>query len=101
LLFEGEGPVLIGICGGIAAELVRWHSLRFTLHKGLPDWSKSPLYWIVTIGMAIAGGGLVYLYILSGTNISPFLALNIGASAPLLIGKLAEQAPRIDPGSVS
>ena len=46
-----------GFAGGAAAELVQWFGLRFTLHKGLPDWSKSWLYWVVTVLMAVSGGG--------------------------------------------
>ena len=36
--------------------------MRKELHKGLPDWAKSWLYWAVTIIMAVAGGMLVYLH---------------------------------------
>ena len=91
----------IGFAGGAAAELVQWFGLRFTLHKGLPDWSKSWLYWAVTFLMAVSGGGLVFLYAMSGTVLSPILALNIGASAPLLLGKLVQQTPPIESGRVS
>ena len=91
----------LGFAGGAAAELVQWFSLRFTLHRGLPDWSKSWLYWLVTVLMALSGGGLVYLYSISGMTLNPVLALNIGASAPLLLGKLGEGTPPIDPGRIS
>ena len=90
-----------GFGGGAVAELVQWFGLRFTFHRGVPDWSKSVLYWLVTLLMALSGGGLVYLYAISGTTLNPLLALNIGASAPLLLGKLVQQAPPSDPGRIS
>jgi hypothetical protein len=54
--------VALGFAGGAAAELVQWFGLGFSLHRGLPDWSKSWLYWLVTLLMALSGGGLVYVY---------------------------------------
>jgi len=40
------------------------------------------------------GGFLVVAYLKSGTQLTPILAVNIGVSAPVLLGAL----PRIDPG---
>jgi hypothetical protein len=97
---EPAFEALIGFGGGIAAELVQWYQIRFTLHKQLPDWSKSWLYWVLTFCMALAGGVLVFIYAKSGTSLTPILALNVGASAPLLLGKLAQQAPAIPPGTI-
>jgi hypothetical protein len=94
-MFDGADVGMIGFFGGLAAELVQWFSIRHSLHGKLPDWSRSPAYWVVTLLMAIAGGALVYVYHRSGTKMSPILALNVGASAPLLLGKIAQQA---DPG---
>ena len=93
-MFEG---FVIGCFRGLAAELVQWWGLRHTLHQGLPDWSRRRPYWIVTALMSLAGGGLVYLYAISGTAITGILAFNIGASAPLLLSGLAQQAPPSDP----
>lgn len=98
---DATTEAVFGFAGGAAAELVQWFGLRFTFHRGLPDWSKSWLYWLVTFLMAVSGGGLVYIYALSGTPLSPILALNVGASAPLLLGKLIQQTPPIDSGRVS
>jgi hypothetical protein len=50
--------------------------------------------------MALAGGVLVFIYAKSGTSLTPILALNVGASAPLLLAKLAQQAPAIPPGTI-
>ena len=92
--------ILIGVVGGLAAELLRWFNLRDTLHNELPEWSRSWLYWLVTVFMSLVGGLLVYLYIQSGTKMSAILAFNIGISAPLILAKLASEAPPIVPGKV-
>ena len=71
------------------------------LHKDLPDYAKSWLYWTVTGIMVAMGGLLVFVYQASeDVNLSPVLAVNIGASAPLILGTLAGQTPRIDHGLV-
>ena len=44
--------------------------------------------------MILAGGGLVVVYIKSKFTLNALLAVNIGASAPLIIGALASQVPR-------
>jgi hypothetical protein len=93
------GDAFIGFCGGAVAEIARWFQLREQLHAGLPNWSKSKGYWIVTFLMCVSGGGLVYLYALSDTKMTGILALNIGASAPLLISSLVSSTPA-KPGKV-
>ena len=95
----GHDLIAIGVAGGIAAELAGWFKIRRELHKGLPDWSKSKMYWVVTGLMALMGGFLVFLYLSSGTALTAFLAFNLGASAPLILGRLVEQTPPMTPGS--
>lgn len=90
--------VLFGVAGGMAAELLKWYGRREELHRGVPDFAKSWSYWVVTFAMVAAGGLLVYAHQASGTiTLSPILALNIGASAPLLLGALAKQVPTEGP----
>ena len=55
------GLVLCGIGGGLAVEILRFYRIRDDLHKGAPDWSKSWLYWAVTLAMIALGGVLVGL----------------------------------------
>tara|TARA_R110002072_G_scaffold45711_1_gene127240 strand:+ start:1024 stop:1308 length:285 start_codon:yes stop_codon:yes gene_type:complete len=93
--------VLIGFAGGALAELAQWFRIRKELAKtGVPDYSRSYLYWILTFAMIAVGGLLVWIYESTGTDLNLFLALNIGASAPLIIEGLVGQAPPVDPGSV-
>ena len=96
-----EMEVLLGLAGGCAAETLKWYRIREELHKGVPAHAKSWLYWAVTGIMAAMGGLLVFVYQASeGVNLSPILALNIGASAPLILGTLVGQIPQFDPGRV-
>ena len=67
----------------------------------LPAWVTSAWYWTVTILMIVSGGVLVVIYIRSSIAVAPFLAVNIGASAPLILGTLVAQAPAIPPGNVN
>lgn len=87
-----------GVFGGALAELLGWFRLR---QQAPPDFVKSPFYWLVTALMVLAGGGLVVIYVTSGFEIKPVLAVNIGASAPLLIASLAARLPSsIDPAKI-
>ena len=92
-IYEG---ILYGLGGGILAELSGLYKLR---QQALPDFLKSPFYWVTTIAMIGAGGGLVSAYIGSGSQLSPILAVNLGASAPLIIGSLANQIPPVGLGN--
>ena len=93
--------VLFGLGGGIAAEVLKWFRIREELHTGIPGYAKKWPYWCVTTIMIVMGGGLVSAYhVSSEVQLSPILAINIGASAPLILSALAAQAPSIDVGTV-
>ena len=81
-------------------EALEWFRIRKELYKGVPDWSKNVLYWIVTLVMAGLGGLLVFIYQASGVEVSPIVAFNIGASAPLILQSLIAQVPEIERGNV-
>ena len=88
---------LLGLAGGIATEALKWFHVREELHKGIPDYAKSWPYWSITAIMVFMGGGLVLVYLASeGVDLNPILAVNIGASAPLILGALSGQVVRID-----
>jgi predicted cobalt transporter CbtA len=89
---------LWGVCGGFLAELLALFKIRQMPASTRPAWVRSPFYWIVTILMVLAGGGLVIIYLRSGVSIAAIVAVNLGASAPLLISQLVAQLPSIEPG---
>lgn len=88
--------VWLGVAGGGLAELLKWYGIREQLHEGVPKYAKSWLYWIVTVVMVVTGGFLVFVHRLAGngdqndTGMNPFLALNVGATAPLILGALTK-----------
>jgi len=85
---------LWGITGGLFAEIFGLFKLRHQSPRDFPAWLKSAFYWIITAAMILAGGGLVIIYLVSGIDLKAIVAVNIGASAPLIIGTLVAQAPR-------
>ena len=92
---------IFGCIGGGAVELLKWWKIRHDLEqKGIPNWSKSLPYWIITSLMIILGGGVVIIYVKSGAVLNPFLAFHIGATTPLIISGLTRVAPSIPPGKI-
>jgi hypothetical protein len=87
--------ILCGLAGGFLVELNVWWKLRYTPPEKLPQFYKYPHYWVTTIAMIAAGGGLALVYVLSGISVSPLLAVNVGASAPLIIGNLTAKPATI------
>ena len=55
------------------------------------DFGEKP-YWIDFFGRALIGGMLAWVYWYSGEPFSPFLAMNIGMSAPLILKAMAKAA---------
>jgi hypothetical protein len=97
-LLEG---FLYGILGGLLSEILGLFRLRQHSPDTLPVWLRSWFYWSTTLLMTAAGGLLVVIYMRSGISIQPMLAVNVGASAPLLIGSVLGQAPSIPVGKVN
>lgn len=78
-----------GAVGGFLAQVGHWYSLRES--PNLPEYLRSSFYWIVTVAMIASGCVLAVLY---GTaNVNALLAVNVGASAPLIIKALAQTTP--------
>jgi len=91
----------LGVLGGLLAEVFSLSKLRFLPRDTLPLWIRSAWYWAITLAMILSGGALVAIYVGSGVTMSPLLAVNIGASAPLILQSLVSQAPLIQPGRVN
>jgi hypothetical protein len=91
---------LYGLLGGALAEVLGLFKLRQQAPGSLPGFLRSTFYWIVTVAMLCAGGGIVVVYFKSGISLNPLLAVNVGASAPLIIGSLVAQTPSISLGKV-
>lgn len=92
--------LLYGMCGGFFTQLFGLFKLRHEGPENLPDYLVSPFFWIISITMIIVGGLIVIIYLNSGMELNPLLSVNIGASAPLIIERLASQFPAIPPGRI-
>lgn len=80
---------LLGVVGGALGELLKWYSMRES--PNLPDYIRSPFYWVVTVLMILAGGGLVLIQGVQPEN--PWLAINVGLTAPLILKGFASVIP--------
>ena len=90
MVIEGTAGVAgIGLAGGVVAELLHWWNLREA--KQLPDYAKSPTYWIITLGMILAGGFITWIYF--GQRAEAIVALHVGISTPLILQKLVISIP--------
>jgi hypothetical protein len=50
----------IGFAGGLLLEFVHWYALTRDPH--FSAYKRLPVYWIMSLGMAVAGGLLALLY---------------------------------------
>lgn len=82
-----------GFFGGFGAEASVVFALRHRRLKDFPHWLKSWPYYAVALVMMIIGGGIALAYGSSGITLNAILAIQIGASAPLILRKLAEAIP--------
>ena len=85
-----------GVAGGFLAELFGLWKLRQELKETLPPYLRSWFYWLMTLLMIGSGGLVALVYVKSGVSLSPLLAVNVGASAPLIIGSLTAAPPKVN-----
>lgn len=85
-----------GVVGGFLAELFALWKLRHQLKGDLPPYLRSFFYWLMTVLMITSGGIVTIVYCKSGVTLSPLVAVNVGASAPLIIGSLTASPPKVN-----
>lgn len=86
-----------GVLGGALPEFYAVYKLRHEFASKRPPHIKSPFYWITTLAMIILGGGVVVFYWMSGTQLTPMLAIHLGLGTPTIIGGLVkDKAPSIE-----
>lgn len=92
------GAYFCGVLGGLLPELLGLYRLRTLSVREWPEALSRRSYWIVTLAFnLVAAGGIPVLWTLSGTQLSPLLAANVGAAAPVVIEGLAKALPRAAP----
>jgi hypothetical protein len=95
------GPFWYGFFGGLAVNVVRLAELANTPPEERPKTFSDPFYVFQLIALPLLGGGLAYTYEADGIVLKPILALNIGASAPLILKNLASALPPIGPRKIN
>jgi|WetSurMetagenome_2_1015567.scaffolds.fasta_scaffold113242_1 hypothetical protein len=93
-LYSGETIILLSIAsiGAIFANLIRYMVARSRPEETRPDFDKFYWAWFFLI-FPLISVFLILCYLLEGTEITPFLALHIGVTAPLTISALAGITP--------
>lgn len=91
ILSETWEIFLFAFLGGVAAEAVGWWELCKAKPNEFPQYLKQPFYWIMTAIMAGLGGLLAVSH--HAEEMGALLAINIGASAPLVLKSLARSLP--------
>ncbi len=80
---------LCGFAGSVAIEIAALHQIYQAWNpetKGLPERYRKAGFWITRFLLALCAGGLAVAYEID----KPILAINIGASAPLILNALGQ-----------
>lgn len=85
--------ILWGAFGAFAAEALVWFGIRHLRPQDYPFWVRSPVYYVIAAVMIAIGGIVALAYARSGTTLNAVLAMQIGASAPLIIRKARDLVP--------
>ena len=82
-----------GLVGGVIAEFGVVFQLRHQLHVGHHYWLRSWWYWVIVGAMVVVAGVIVVAHSKSGTVLNPLIAIQLGATTPLLLRKFREAVP--------
>ena len=84
--------IIIAGFGGLLINLLSLLEVAVLPKDRRPDFTD-PLYWMTYPIYVLLGAGLVYIYILSGDEIKPIMALHLGASSPLILRAMTSAIP--------
>lgn len=91
---------LLGVAGATAAEFLAVWPYRKMPLKEWPKWTRRISYWSFAVILLPIGGFLAWL--LTGDHeVSRYLAFHTGVASPLLLERLAANAPDFGAGSAS
>jgi hypothetical protein len=90
------GAFAIGTAAAMAAEFLPIHSLRYTPKERWPPWATTFRYWFLAILGTLVGGGIAGGYAV-GTDVTWYIAANVGAAWPSILNGLARATPELKP----
>jgi len=91
---------LFAFFGGLAINALRLFEIAKLPIPERPKTFSDWLYALQFFGTRLIGGVLALAYSMSGTALTPILAVNIGASAPLILKTFASVPREIRPKRV-
>ncbi len=87
---------LFAFFGGLVVNFLALVELRHTPRSERPETFRDPLYCAHFFGLPMCGGVLALAYSGSGVALTSILAINIGASTPLILKSFAATLPPTD-----
>jgi hypothetical protein len=88
--------IIIASLSAFILQLLNLVELQRVPPERHPDF-KSLIYWLPFLINPIAGGFLAYLHISSGADLTPWISMNVGVSAPLILKSAATVIPTPPP----
>lgn len=82
------GSFWLGFLGALLIELLPLYGLRKVNRADWPDWLSEKTYWGISSVGFLVGGGFAAGYA-SNTDLTWYMALNIGAAWPVIVSGLA------------
>jgi ABC-type microcin C transport system permease subunit YejE len=77
---------LWGVGGSVAVEIITLYQVYHSRNIRFPERYRRKGFWAIRLFLCLIAGGLAVAYAIE----KPILALNIGASAPLIFQALAQ-----------
>lgn len=96
-MLEEVGIFVSGFLGASLSTFLAMWEVREKNKAERPK--RDRYYWSMSGIMSCVGGGLALYHSWSGNDVTPLLALNIGASAPLIIQAAVKRTPQLSPGT--
>ncbi len=84
--------------GALIVQILNLAELRWVPKANRPDF-RDWLHWLPYIVSPLAGGALGLAYVLSQVDLTPLVALNVGAAAPAIFRSFARGRPDGGPGN--
>lgn len=85
--------IVIAGFGGLSVNLLNLAEMGALAPDRRPN-LKDPLYWLAFPIGALLAAFVGYVYLASGFEIKPVLALHIGASSPLILRAMSSAIPK-------
>jgi hypothetical protein len=92
---------LFGAVGGLIAEVASLSVHRLRNPKKWPKYMRYRRYWALGVCWVAIGGVIPAAHAFDGSNLSAWVCINLGLTAPLCIHTAMRAAPAGKPGKVN